>query len=153
REQAEGALRSPEENVFLLSPIALPFYGSPLCDRVNTILVGATVRRALTPLGFRRPITYTFIPSSVWVARQLGEARVVYHCVDDFAAFGGATPAIAAYERELCARADLVIASSLPLLESRRAWNPRTILLRHGVEHTHFARALDPRTVEPPELA
>jgi glycosyltransferase involved in cell wall biosynthesis len=153
RDLFAARLRQPEPNVFLLTPLAVPAYGSGAVDCLNGLVVGATVRAAMARLRFTRPLTYTFVPASAWVVGRLGEERVVYHCVDDFGAFAGASAAIARYEEQLCQRADLVIACSQPLLESRRLWNPNTVLVRHGVEHAHFARALDPALPEPPALA
>jgi glycosyltransferase involved in cell wall biosynthesis len=146
-------LRQPEPNVWLLTPLAVPRYGDPRIDRVNQMLVTAAVRHAMRRLHFERPITYTFVPASVWACGHLGEERIVYHCVDDFGAFEGASPAIVKYEQELCRRADAVIACSQPLYESRKKWNPNTFLVRHGVEHAHFAKALDPALAEPDDLA
>jgi glycosyltransferase involved in cell wall biosynthesis len=146
-------LRQPEPGIFVLSPVAVPLYGVRWAEAINARLVGTVVRAAMARLGFTRPITYTFVPASAWVVGRLGEERVVYHCVDDFGAFAGAPPAIARYEEQLCRRADVVIACSQPLFESRRCWNPRTVLVRHGVEHGHFARALDPALAIPHDLA
>jgi glycosyltransferase involved in cell wall biosynthesis len=146
-------LRQPEPGIWLLTPLAVPRYGDPIVDRVNRLLVGAQVRSAMRRLGFKRPITYTFVPASVWACGELGEERLVYHCVDDFGAFEGAGRAIVRYEEELCRRADAVIACSQPLFETRRRWNANTCLIRHGVEHHHFARALDPALAEPADLA
>jgi glycosyltransferase involved in cell wall biosynthesis len=43
--------------------------------------------------------------------------------------------------------------SSEKLLETKSRWNPRIRLVRHGVDHAHFARALAPEIVVPAELA
>ncbi|HYG70340.1 MAG TPA: glycosyltransferase, partial [Anaeromyxobacteraceae bacterium] len=50
-------------------------------------------------------------------------------------------------------RADLVIASSERLLESKRRVNRSAVLVRHGVDLAHFSRALDPRVEVPADLA
>jgi glycosyltransferase involved in cell wall biosynthesis len=93
------------------------------------------------------------VPASAWVLGRLGEERVVYHCVDEYGSFAGAGPEIAALEADLVSRADLVIVCSEPLRARKGALNPRTVLVRHGVEHAHFARALDESTVVPAPLA
>ncbi len=54
---------------------------------------------------------------------------------------------------KLCRDADVVIASSLELLDDCRAFTDRAYLMRHGVEWEHFsAAALQPPSV-PPDLA
>jgi len=77
---------------------------------------------------------------------------VLYHVVDEFSAFSDASEHVAALERRLLARADLVIVSSERLLEAKQAVNPRCVLVRHGVDLAHFSRALDPSLALPPEL-
>jgi glycosyltransferase involved in cell wall biosynthesis len=56
-------------------------------------------------------------------------------------------------ERRLLRRADLVIAASEGLAASKSRSNPRVVLVRHGVDHAHFARAVDPATGVPEDLA
>jgi hypothetical protein len=56
-------------------------------------------------------------------------------------------------EERLLRRADLVVVSSERLLEAKRALHPGAVLVRHGVDHAHFARALDPALRVPDDLA
>lgn len=146
-------VRQVEPNLWVLSPLAVPAYGSSLAAWFNGLLVAATVRLAMRRLGFRHPLLYSFVPASAWVLGQLGERAVVYHCVDEYAAFAGAGAEIAKLEGRLLRRADLVLACSEPLRLRKSLVNPRTLLLRHGVDHAHFARALDERTAVPDDLA
>jgi glycosyltransferase involved in cell wall biosynthesis len=78
------------------------------------------------------------------VVGHLGEAHIVYHCVDEFSAFTDAGQEVRERELDLLKKSDLVIASSEKLLESKRAVNPNTHLVLHGVDFEHFARAADP---------
>jgi glycosyltransferase involved in cell wall biosynthesis len=151
--RAASGLENVEPNIWVLSPLAVPSYSSAWARRLNQLIVGTTVRRAMRRLGFVRPIVYTFVPASAWVAGQLGAERVVYHCVDEFAAFDGAGASIARLEEELVRASDLVIACSEPLYQRKRPFNRNTVLIRHGVEHAHFARALDAATPVPARVA
>lgn len=139
-----GGLYQVEERIHVLSPLAVPSYRSPLMRRLNEVVVGQAVRSAMRRLEFRRPLVYTFVPASAWIAGALGAEAVIYHCVDEFSAFDGAGDEIAELEAELCRKSDLVIACSEPLVSAKSQLNPNTVLVRHGVEHAHFARALDP---------
>jgi glycosyltransferase involved in cell wall biosynthesis len=147
-----GGLYRVEPNIYVLSPLAVPSYRSSLMRRLNAVVVGSTVRSAMKRLEFRRPLLYTFVPASAWVARDLGCERVVYHCVDEFSKFAGAGEEIARLEADLCRASDLVIACSEPLYASKSRLNPNTVLVRHGVEHAHFARALDGATEIPEDV-
>jgi hypothetical protein len=151
RAAARGVVEA-ERNIHVLSPLYLPAYGSEAVRRANRAVVRLQVLAAMRRLGMRRPISWSFLPSAAAVAGTLDEALVLYHVVDEFAAFSDASAHVAELERRLLARADLVVASSAPLLEAKRRVNPRTVLVRHGVDFAHFARACEPGPV-PPDLA
>ncbi|MHB8418021.1 MAG: glycosyltransferase [Myxococcales bacterium] len=146
-------LREVEPNLHVFSPLCLPLFG-PGARAANGVLLRSQLRAAMAWLGFGAPISWTFLPAAAAVAGQLGESLVLYHCVDDFSAFSG-TPsqAIAELEADLCRRADLVLVSAEKLLRERRVHNPETVLVRHGVDYAHFAKALDDRTPLAAEMA
>src|SRR5262249_33238458 len=153
----KSAARGPRQvgdNVWVADPRAAPFYGSAWAARANGALIGLHVRAAAARLGLRDTVHYTFVPASAWVAGRVGERALVYHAADEYQAFDGAEPgAIAALEDALLARADLLVACSAPRLDGKAARGRRALLVRHGVEHEHFARALDGATPVPEALA
>lgn len=143
-----------EPNIFVLSPLSIPAYGSPSLRALNRHLLRFQVKRAMGQLGFERVINYVFLPSAALVAGKLGEELVIYHCVDEYAAFSDIpSEPMLELERQLLRRADLVITSAELLYQSKVQHNPRTVLVRHGVDYAHFRRALDPQTVVPEDLA
>src|SRR5262249_13870835 len=112
------------------------------------------VRAAMARLEFEPPLLYTFVPASAWALGRLGEQAVVYHCVDEYAAFAGAGPEITRLEERLLRAAGRRLVCSEPLRVRKAATSSRPpILVRHGVDHAHFASALDERTEIAPELA
>lgn len=152
KDVARGTFQ-PEPNLHVLPPLYVPAYGSELVRAANRQLLRVQVLGAMRRLGMRDAISWSFLPSAAAVAGTLGEALVVYHVVDEFSAFSDASSHVAELERRLLRRADLVIASSERLLVAKREVNPRVVLVRHGVDHAHFARALDPSLEVPPPLA
>lgn len=151
---AAEPVREVEPNLFVFSPLVVPSWGSRLLRAVNARLLRWQVRRAMRRLGFRRPVNWVFNPAAGVLAGRLGEDRVVYYCVDEYTAFKGVdTAALAAIERDLIARADLVVVSAEKLLASKRSPRAPTVLVRHGVDFDHFAAALRADTPVPPEIA
>jgi glycosyltransferase involved in cell wall biosynthesis len=147
-------LREVEPNLFVLNPLAIPAYGSSAVRRINRWWLRSQVRRAMRKLGFSRPINWVFNPAAAVLAGTLGEERLIYHCVDEYSAFSGVTShAILELENELLTKADLVLVSAEPLLHSKSRINPHTVLVRHGVDYSHFRRALDARTTVPRRIA
>ncbi|HET8541369.1 MAG TPA: glycosyltransferase [Anaeromyxobacter sp.] len=151
RSAARGLVRV-EPGLHALTPLYLPAYGSERVRRANGALLRLQIQAAMRCLGMRRPISWSFLPSAAAVAGTLDESLVVYHVVDEFSAFSDASPHVALLERRLLARADLVIAASERLLRAKGRLNPATVLVRHGVDWEHFARACEPGPV-PADLA
>ncbi len=150
---ATRGLVEVERNIHVLAPLYVPAYGSETVGRVNRALLRAQLLAAMRRLRMSRPISWSFLPSAATVAGTIGESLVVYHVVDEFSAFSDASASVAELERRLLARADLVVAASSRLYEAKRRLNPRTVLVRHGVDHAHFSRALDPSLPVPRDLA
>jgi glycosyltransferase involved in cell wall biosynthesis len=151
---ATQPIREPEPNIFVLNPLAVPAYGSRWARPINRHWLRFQVRRAMRRLGFQRPISWSFLPGAAVVAGSLGEEQIIYHCVDEFSAFSGVpSQAIAELEEDLMRRSDLVIVSSERLYESKERFNPRTVLVRHGVDYQHFRKALNPSVAVSLEIA
>ncbi|BDG08188.1 glycosyltransferase [Anaeromyxobacter paludicola] len=152
RDAARG-VREVEPNLHVLPPLYVPAYGSEAIQAFNRVALRLQVLGAMRRLRMRRPISWSYLPTAAAVAGTLGEELVVYHVVDQFSAFSDASPAVAALEERLLRRADLVIASAEPLREAKARVNPRTVLVRHGVDFEHFRKALLPETRVPEDLA
>jgi glycosyltransferase involved in cell wall biosynthesis len=147
-------LREMEPNLFVLNPLAIPAYGFAPVRTFNRHFLRWQVRRSMQKLGFQRPINWVFNPAAALIAGALGEEQVIYYCVDEYTAFTGVpSRSLAALEEQLLRRSDLVIVSADRLYQSKAHLNPRTVLVRHGVDYAHFRKALDPETMIPEEIA
>ena len=60
--------------------------------------------------------------------------------------------AIGQLEQDLMSKADLVIVSAERLYQSKSPYNPRTFIVRHGVDFQHFRKALNEETEVPAEI-
>lgn len=147
-------IREVEPNLFVLAPLAIPFYGSEAVRMANRELLRVQVKRAMKQLRFQRPISWSFLPASAPVSGTLGEEFVVYHCVDEFSAFSDTNGRhIAELEERLLRKADLVITSAERLRENKAKVNPNTVLVRHGTDYRHFVKACDASTEIPADIA
>jgi glycosyltransferase involved in cell wall biosynthesis len=132
-----------QERLWVLTPLVLPLPSSALARRLNRWLLILQTRRALKKMPKARQL-WSFTADVAPLVGSFGEELVVYYCVDEFAAFSGYdVETTRRLDRELCARADLVIAVSQSLYESKRLYNPNTLLVPHGVLYEHFAQALE----------
>ena len=151
---AASPLREVEPNIFTLNPLAIPAYGNPTVRAFNRGFLRWQIKRAMRRLQFKQAINWVFNPAASVIAGELGEEMVIYYCVDEYTAFTGVdSKALAELEQRLMRRSDLVIVSADRLYQSKAPFNPRTALVRHGVDYAHFRRALDAETVAPEEIA
>ena len=145
--------RQVHDNIYVYSPIAVPFFGSSAARWVNRKALNWSLRRVCRRLGFRQPVMWSFYPASGNVVGSLGEAKIVYHCVDEYSEFTGTDKeAILQLERELMGKCDYVIVSSERLYQTKKPYNKNTFLVTHGVDLAHFRKACDPRTPVPAEM-
>jgi glycosyltransferase involved in cell wall biosynthesis len=149
-----GGCRPVAENIFRFCPLVIPFHGNRAARWINRRLLSLGLRRACRKLHFREPITLTFVPNSAEVAGTLGERLVIYYCVDEYSRFTGADRNVVLdLEQKLIRKSDLVIVSASRLLETKRAHNPRTVLITHGVDVPHFRKACLAETPIPEDCA
>ena len=110
------------------SPLLVPLHGSAGARWVNGRLQIARLRRNLVGFPGRQLVLWVFAPTAYVVAECYSQAVVIYHCVDDLAAFPRIPSAVVEAEARLVERADVCIASSQPLRERLVAAGAREVL-------------------------
>ncbi len=151
-EFAKGPI-NVENDLWVYTPLALPFPHSAAARTVNRQILRATIRMLRWRLGIDEFQLWTFLPNVGDYVGTLGESSSVYYCVDEWSMFGYLDRAqTVAAERTLLEKVDAVFAINGALAEAKRAVNPATFESPHGVDHAAFARALDPATIVPPDL-
>lgn len=151
---AATPLSEPEPNIFVLNPVAVPVYGQPRIRDLNRSLLRFQVKRAMRKLGFQKSVNFVFNPAAAVVAGALGEEQIIYYCVDEYTAFSGvSSTSLGELEEQLLRQSDLVIVSADRLFQSKARINPRTVLVRHGVDFAHFRKAVESETIVPDEIA
>lgn len=145
--------RAVADNLEVFTPIVLPFPHSKMAVTVNRqILRTSTIllRKKLRMENFQ---LWTFLPNAVEYVGRLGESMVIYYCTDEFSQFSYLDgKKMAAMERELCQKADLVFTTAHTLHAAKKIYNPETHLAPHGVDFAHFAKSLDESTPLASEL-
>ena len=152
--QIAGGMQRPRRNLYTLTPLVLPLPGSAAAKRVNKALLISQIRLALSRIR-RGPLQlWSFTPDISYLLGHFGEEKVVYYCVDDHAAFTGYDrEQVLRDEEDLSRRADLVVTTSMALQQAKKGWNENTVLIPHGVDYEHFARAVREPLAEPADLA
>lgn len=132
--------RQERENLFIYSPVLLPFPYSSLVRHLNRGLLLRTLRRWMRAAGFGRPIVWTFLPTPLAreVVARLEPLVSVYYCIDDFASSSKAARRITASEQQLFREVDLVFVTSEKLRERASAFSHHVHLFPFGVSFRKF---------------
>ncbi len=149
---ASRGLREVEPRLHVLSPLALPAYGSRWVRALNARLLEQQVRRAMRTVGMERPVVVSFLPAAAPVFSRLPASLRVYYCVDEFSAFDGAGGHIRALEEQLVDDSDLVVCTTPELQRDKQRRHADVALVPHGVDVEHFARAASAGLEVPPSV-
>ncbi|NUR89345.1 MAG: glycosyltransferase, partial [Nonomuraea sp.] len=135
-------VRRPAPGFYVMSPLPLPFYGSPLLRRINAVLVRIQVRAVAAALGLHRRVVLVTIPTAWDVVAPMRRRSLVFNRSDRHSAFPEAdTGTIEELERHLLTGADHVVYVSRALMEEERPLaGERAAFLDHGVDLDHFTR-------------
>ena len=149
----QGA-KNPSPNLWIVTPIVLPFPHSKLAIVINRCILRVTIEHYRRKLDLREFQLWTFLPNAVEYVGKFGESLVVYYCTDEWSTFTYMDrQKMSVMERQLMERADVCFMTAHSLLESKKHMNANTFLASHGVDHAHFAKALEHAMVTPAEIA
>ena len=132
--------RHERDNLFIYSPLLLPFPYSPIVRRINRVLLVRALKRWMRAAGFGRPIVWTFLPTPLVreVIPEIDPLASVYYCIDDFASSSRGARRITASEEQLFRDVDLVFVTSEKLRERAARFSKRVHLFPFGVSFKKF---------------
>ncbi|HEV2705898.1 MAG TPA: glycosyltransferase [Pyrinomonadaceae bacterium] len=149
--------RETQEGITVVSPAALPFYGSAAARAVNRRLLAAQINLLARRKGMRSPVLWVAIPTAVEMIGRMGESLVIYQVSDkyDSNTMDHATdPAVIRrmHEQALDA-ADIILYSGRKLFEEAVRGRERSYLLEQAVDFEHWSRVGAGRLEVAPEVA
>jgi len=138
-----NGIKKIENNLYVLTPLVLPFRSFPFVKKINTFLLHLQIKYAKWKLKLYLP--YIFVFSQNWYdfVKDIPRKKLVYYCVDDQSGFKGINSTLfELHDRLLAEQADIVICSSRMLYEYKKAYNLFTYYLPHGVNYELFSRVV-----------
>ena len=149
-------LKGPVEitpNLRVLTPLVIPFHGVPGVQSLNARVLSRYILAHVRKLGMEPFQMWTFMPTTAPLVRLLKPQKLVYYCVDNWSAFSFLDERLMqVMEDRLVRESDVVIASAESLYADKRALNPNTYLVPHGVDLDHFGRVAVDSVEMAPEL-
>jgi glycosyltransferase involved in cell wall biosynthesis len=136
--------RVTAEGITVVSPAALPFFGSRAARSANRRLLTAQIGALARRRGLVRPVLWIAIPTAVEMIGRLDESLVVYQVSDKYDAntMDHATDPLTIrrlHERALDA-ADIILYSGRKLLDEATRGRERSYLLEQAVDFEHWSR-------------
>jgi len=143
--------REERPNLFVYSPLVLPWPYLRPSRWVNGVVLGRAIRSWMRATRFSQPIAWTFLPTPL--ARDLLAAVdpqvTIYYCIDDLASSSAGARRITGSEERLFRDADLVFVTSERLRERAARFSNRVHLFPFGVSLERF-EAVRRATDHPP---
>lgn len=135
-------LRKESENLYIFSPLVLPFPYSRLARLVNMWLLRSALKRWMGVMDFADPVIFTFLPTgtAIDIINNLNKKLVVYYCIDNFAASSVSVKKIRRSEKRLLKMADLVFVTSKALYEYCREHSKNVTVFPFGVNIENFEK-------------
>jgi glycosyltransferase involved in cell wall biosynthesis len=136
--------RTTPEGITVVSPAALPFFGSRASRAANRHLLSAQIGALARRRGLTNPILWIAIPTAVEMIGRLHESLVVYQVSDKYDAntMDHATDPKTIrilHERALDA-ADIILYSGRKLLAEETRAQERSYLLEQAVDFEHWSK-------------
>ena len=147
-------VQRPAENLYVISPVFLPFQGSPLADAFNNVLIRMQIKRACKRFGFDTPLLWL---ENVRAADAIGwfnPKLIVYHVSDLFTQdkYTVNQGKLQTREARISSASDLLICVSQKLYDLKRSERDNVHYIPHGVDFDLFREAAED-TAPLPELA
>lgn len=149
-ELATGAINVADD-LWVATP---PAFARTRSHRIQRQLLHLFVRHLRKQLGISTFQLWTFVPTTADHVGALGEDVSIYFCGEEWSLASEVDQAqMLAAERTLLRRVDAVVATNHLLGDAKRMLNVATYVTPLGVDHAHFAKALDDATRVPAPLA
>jgi len=147
--------REERPNLFVYSPLVLPFPYSRVARWINRFLLMRSLRRWMRATGFYRPIAWTFLPTplALDLLREIDPQLTIYYCIDDLASSSLAARRIVPSEQRLFREADLVFVTSEALRRRAARFSSRVHLFPFGVSFERFDQVRGHDEPPPDDLA
>lgn len=132
--------RQENENLYVYSPVILPFPYSIIARWINTRLLLGALERWMKVAEFRDPIIWTFLPTgtALDIINNIDKKLLVYYCIANFYEVVDNYRKLKKTEDELVKRCDLVFAQGEVLADRFRKLNKNVYVFPFGVKIDNF---------------
>lgn len=148
-------IRKEKENLYIYSPLILPFPYSKIARFINRHLLIPGLMKWIKSSGFSKPIIWTFLPTGLVldVIDAVDNRLVIYYCIDNFSASSPQAKKIRNTEKTLIADADIVFVTSKKLHDLCSQYNTDVHIFSYGINTDIYKKASDAKMDVPEDMA
>jgi glycosyltransferase involved in cell wall biosynthesis len=151
--KAVSVPKKVEENIWVWSPITLPWNNNKITRRFNKIFFMSILKIWAKLLHFKYEILWTYNPLTTEFMDIDIFKTTVYHCVDEIKAQPGMpVDILMRAEKQLVEKMDVVFVTSTQLEETRKKWNDNVYYFSNVADFDHFNKAMDENLEVPLDL-
>ena len=132
--------RQELDNLYVYSPLILPFPYSKIARYINKHLVLDMLEKWFKIMDFYNPIIWTFLPTGITLdlIDNIRNKAVVYYCIADFYALAGNYEKVKKTEDELIRKCDLIFTQGEALRDKCIRFNKNVHIFPFGVNSKTF---------------
>ena len=132
--------RKEMDNLYVFSPLILPFPYMRLARWINRVLLIRALKRWMKAADFYDPIIWTFLPTPIVLdlVDAIPHKAFVYYCGDNLAATSKAARKVTKYEKKVLSRADAVFVMAKSMFEYCKSRNKNVTCVPMGVDTDSF---------------
>ena len=146
--------RKERENLFIYSPLILPFPYSRVAQWINRWIMVTSLKWWMRSAKFSSPIIWTFLPTRIVldIADAIDHQLLVYYATDNFAATSKGAGRIRRIEPEVIRASDLVFVNSQNRMAYCRQFSEAVVEIPMGVSAEVFEEAKRTTLERPDDL-
>lgn len=133
--------RKESDNLFIYSPVVLPFPYSKIASWINRRLMIEPLKRWLKAMSFHDPVIWTFLPTSIAldIINEVDDRKLlVYYDIADFGELTDNPKALKKSEEELIKKCDVIFAQGKAIADKCKVFNPNVHIFPFGVNAKVF---------------
>ena len=132
--------RQEMENLYVYSPVVLPFPYSAVARWINTWFLLGAIKRWMKATEFHDPIIWTFLPTGMAldIINNIDHKALVYYCIANFYEVVDNYKKLKKTEDELVKKCDLVFAQGSVLSDRFKKLNDNVHIFPFGVKIENF---------------
>lgn len=146
-------IRKERENLFVYSPVILPFPYSRIASFINRLIMLPVLKRWMKAADFTNPIIWTFLPTATALnlITNLDHELSIYYCIADFSELVRNKEKLRKSEEGILKAVDLVFAQGIVLKEHCLKLNKNVHIFPFGVKGELFNRKGGPSAGKLPD--